>query len=96
LPSPRRPTASYLDTPGRCRIEDRGWRHRVVIEKDGAASTVIWNPWVEKAAALADLGNPVWRGMVCVEAGNIADDEVLLAQNSAHQITVAISVDTRE
>ena len=34
----------YLDTPGRCVIEDRGWRRRVVIEKDGAASTVVWNP----------------------------------------------------
>jgi len=53
----------YLDTPGQCVIEDRGWRRRVVIEKSGAASTVVWNPWAEKAAAVADLGDPVWRGM---------------------------------
>ena len=31
----------YLDTPGRCAIEDRGWRRRVVIEKVGAASSVV-------------------------------------------------------
>jgi glucose-6-phosphate 1-epimerase len=84
----------YLDTPGRCFIEDRGWQRRVVIEKD-AASTVVWNPWAEKAAAMADLGDPVWRGMVCVEAGNIADNEVRLTQNGAHQMSMAISVDTR-
>src|ERR1700737_3222398 len=42
----------YLDTPGRCVIEDRGWRRRrVVIEKVGADSSVVWNPWAEKAAA---------------------------------------------
>jgi glucose-6-phosphate 1-epimerase len=83
----------YLDTPGQCVIEDRGWRRRVVIEKDGAASTVVWNPWAEKAAALADLGDPLWRDMVCVEAGNIADNEVRLAQNGAHQMSMAISVE---
>jgi glucose-6-phosphate 1-epimerase len=84
----------YLDTPRRCVIEDRGWQRRVVIEKDGAASTVVWNPWAEKAAAMADLGDPMWRGMACVEAGNIADNEVLLAQNGEHQMRTVISVDT--
>ena len=82
----------YLDTPERCVIEDRGWRRRIVIEKDGSASTVVWNPWAEKGAAMADLGDPVWRGMVCVEAGNMADNEVQLAQNGAHQMSTTISV----
>ena len=52
----------------------------------------MWNPWAEKAAAMADLGDPAWRGMVCVEAGNIADDELRLAADSEHQMSVAISV----
>ena len=85
----------YLDTPRRCLIEDRGWWRSVVIEKDGAASTVVWNPWVEKAAVMADLGDPAWRGMLCVEAGNIADNEVLLAQDNEHQMSAVISVDSR-
>jgi glucose-6-phosphate 1-epimerase len=85
----------YLDTPAQCAIEDRGWRRRVVIEKDGAASAVVWNPWAEKAAAMADLGDPGWRGMVCVEAGNIAGNQVLLAQDGEHQMSTIISVDTR-
>jgi glucose-6-phosphate 1-epimerase len=83
----------YLDTPGRCAIEDRGWRRRVVIEKVGAASTVVWNPWSEKAAAMVDLGDPSWRGMVCVEAGNIADNEVRLAADDEYQMSTVISVD---
>ena len=83
----------YLDTPGRCAIEDRGWRRRVVIEKVGAASSVVWNPWAEKAAAMVDLGDPAWRGMVCVETGNIADNEVRLAADDEHQMSTVISVD---
>jgi glucose-6-phosphate 1-epimerase len=83
----------YLDTPGRCAIEDRGWRRRVVIEKVGAASSVVWNPWGEKAAAMVDLGDPAWRGMVCVETGNIADNEVRLAADDERQMSTAISLD---
>jgi D-hexose-6-phosphate mutarotase len=34
---------------------------------------VVWNPWVEKASAMADLGDTAWRGMVCVETGNVVE-----------------------
>ena len=82
----------YLDTPRQCVIEDRGWRRRIGIEKDGAASSVVWNPWAEKAAAMVDLGDPAWRVMVCVESGNIADNELRLAADAEHQMSAAISV----
>jgi D-hexose-6-phosphate mutarotase len=83
----------YLDTLARCAIEDRGWGRRVVIEKNGAASTVVWNPWVYKGAGMADLDDPARSGMVCVETGNVADDEVRLAAGGEHQMSTAISVD---
>src|SRR6201981_3803233 len=79
----------YLDTPGRCAIEDRGWRRRIDIEKNAAASTVVWNPWAEKAAAMVDLGDPARRGMVCVETGNVADNEVRLRADAEHRLTTA-------
>jgi D-hexose-6-phosphate mutarotase len=83
----------YLDTPARCAIEDRRWCRRVLIEKHGAASTWYGTPWAEKGAAMADLGDPIWRGMVCVETGNVADNEVRLAAGGEHQMSTAISVD---
>jgi glucose-6-phosphate 1-epimerase len=86
----------YLDTPGQCVIEDRGWRRRIVIDKDGAASSVVWNPWAEKAAAMGDLGDPAWRSMVCVETGNIADNEVRLATDAEHKMSIGISLDTAQ
>jgi D-hexose-6-phosphate mutarotase len=42
---------------------------------------------------MADLGDPAWRGMVCLEAGNIADNAVRLAAGAEHQISTAISND---
>jgi glucose-6-phosphate 1-epimerase len=82
----------YLDTPARLDIGDPGWNRRVSIAKDGAASAIVWNPWEEKSAAMADLGPDVWRGFICVECGNVADNAVLLDADSEHVMTVEISV----
>jgi D-hexose-6-phosphate mutarotase len=68
---------------------------RLGRDQDGAASSVVWNPWAEKAAAMVDLGDHAWRGMVCVEAGNIADNEVRLAADGEHLMSTAIAVDAR-
>jgi glucose-6-phosphate 1-epimerase len=53
----------------------------------------VWNPWAEKAAAMVDLGDPAWHGMVCVETGNVADNEVRLAAGGEHQMSTTISVE---
>ncbi|HVC56995.1 MAG TPA: D-hexose-6-phosphate mutarotase [Stellaceae bacterium] len=82
----------YLNTPSRCAIEDHGWRRRIVIEKEGAASTVLWNPWAEKAAAMSDLGEAAWRNMICVETGNVADNQVELAAGDEHRMATRISL----
>jgi D-hexose-6-phosphate mutarotase len=82
----------YLNTAPKCTIDDSGRRHRITIAKDGAASTVVWNPWAERGAAMADLGSPCWREMVCVETGNIADNAVRIAANAEHEMTTTISV----
>jgi hypothetical protein len=49
---------------------------------------------LSRKAAMADLGDPLWRGMARVEAGDIADNGVLLAQDGEHQMSTTISVDT--
>ena len=83
----------YLSTPRQAAIEDPEWRRRIVIEKDGAASSILWNPWTEKAAAMKDLGADAWAGMICVETGNAADNQVRLASGGEHRMTTRISVD---
>ena len=41
---------------------------------------------------MRDLGDPAWRGMICVENGNAADNEVRLAADSEHRMSAQISV----
>lgn len=83
----------YLDVPDRLTIADPGWNRRIVIEKHGAASTIVWNPWPEKAAAMGDLGADNWQGFVCVETGNVADNRIELAAGATHEMTTRIRLD---
>lgn len=38
------------------------------IQSQGFPDVVVWNPWVERCAALADMPADGWRHMLCVEA----------------------------
>ena len=40
-------------------------------------SCVVWNPYIEKAAGLADFDNEEYHDMLCVEPGILGNDVVL-------------------
>ncbi|MHB8796776.1 MAG: D-hexose-6-phosphate mutarotase [Candidatus Nanopelagicales bacterium] len=73
-------------------VVDPTLQRTIGICKSGSASTIVWNPWSEKAAALADLGDDEWRSMVCVESGNVRAAAVTLAPGERHALEVRISV----
>lgn len=85
----------YLDTAASCTIDDPGWNRRIHVSKTGSRSTVVWNPWTEKARALADLGEDAWPGFLCVETCNAADDVVTLAPGASHTLGAEIQVEPR-
>lgn len=82
----------YLDTPDRLVLTDPAWQRQIAVTKQGAGSAIVWNPWREKAQAMADLGDPAWRGMICLEVGNVADNAVRLAGGATHTMSVEIDV----
>lgn len=81
----------FLGTSAACTVEDPGAGRRLTIVKSGSRSTIVWNPWAEKAATMADLGPEAWRGMLCVEAGNVADDVQRLAPGERHELRATIT-----
>jgi D-hexose-6-phosphate mutarotase len=82
----------YIHTPRTCDIVDPGMKRRIVIEKQGSQSTVVWNPWIEKAAAMPDYGDDEYPEMVCVETANCGPNTINLAPNQTHAITTHIRV----
>jgi glucose-6-phosphate 1-epimerase len=45
---------------------------RFRIVRDNLDDAVVWNPWVDKSAGMADFEpKDGWKNMVCVEAGSV-------------------------
>jgi glucose-6-phosphate 1-epimerase len=85
----------HLNTQGAVTIADTGWERRIVIEKRGSDSTVVWNPWIDKASRLADFGNDEWPHMVCVEPANAAGNAVTVAPGATHSMGMAVSLESQ-
>ena len=84
----------YVNTEADCLIEDRGLKRRIRIAKHGSRYTVVWNPWVEKSARMGDFSSKTgYRGMVCVESANAAEDVVNVAPGAAHSLCVVYSTE---
>jgi glucose-6-phosphate 1-epimerase len=83
----------YLNTQATCLIHDPGMQRRITIAKRGSASTVVWNPWVQKARAMTDFGDDEWPGMLCIETANVGDSAVTLRPDDRHTMTAEISVE---
>jgi glucose-6-phosphate 1-epimerase len=81
----------YPRALGTVTIEDPGWQRRIAVHKSGSATTVVWNPWVAKARAMADFGDEEWPDMVCVESANVGDDALTLAPGGSHVLTATIA-----
>ena len=83
----------YLDTATRVHVDDPGLHRRITVSKDGSRSTVVWNPWIDKARAMSDFGDDEWREMVCVETANVGDARVRLSPGGVHTMTAVVIVE---
>jgi glucose-6-phosphate 1-epimerase len=90
----RQPTDSaYLNTAKTVELVDPDLRRRIRTAKHNSLTTVVWNPWKEGAAALADLADTEWQQMACVEASNIMDYAITLASGKQHTMTATLSLE---
>lgn len=65
----------------------------LLIEKSGSPSTVVWNPWVDKAAALGDLPDEDYRKFCCIEAAIANDKAVIVMPGPSHQLRTRIIIE---
>jgi len=58
-------------------LVDKEKDHSRKLYREGFPDVVVWNPWVEKARGLADLGEENYPNFICVEVGLIGTPTVL-------------------
>lgn len=82
----------FVNTAHTCVLHDPGMNRRISVAKTESATTVVWNPWIAKAAGMADFGDDEWPGMLCIETANTGENSVLLPEGQTHEMTATISV----
>ena len=82
----------YNNTTGDVVLTDPGRKRQITVAKDGGSSTVIWNPWVAKAASMKDFGDDEWTDMCCIESAAVGADAWLLVPGATQTLQTEISI----
>ncbi len=82
----------FENTRTTCALHDPSGGRHITVEKSGSATTVVWNPWIEKAAAMRDFGDDEWPRMACIETANAGANALTLAPGAKHSMRAVISV----
>uniref|UniRef100_A0A3Q7F2B7 glucose-6-phosphate 1-epimerase n=1 Tax=Solanum lycopersicum TaxID=4081 RepID=A0A3Q7F2B7_SOLLC len=67
----------YLSTPTKTAIIDHEKKRTYVLQKEGMADAVVWNPWDKKAKSLPDLGDQDYKKMLCVDSAAVETPIIL-------------------
>jgi len=82
----------YLNTEHTLELTDPVLRRKISVAKQNSRTTVVWNPWPEKARELKDLGEDQWKTMLCIEASNVGDFAVELKSGEQHTLRAETTV----
>ena len=84
----------YHGAAPRIEVCDRAAKRKVILESSGSCSTVVWNPWVTKAARMADFGGEEYQQMCCVETANIGKERMRIASGDRAEIAFELGTET--
>jgi glucose-6-phosphate 1-epimerase len=82
----------YLNTSDAIELEDPVLPRRTLVTKENSRTTVVWNPWVQKAHSMSDLAADEWMQMICIETSNVSDFAVDLAPGQQHKMKALVRV----
>jgi len=74
----------YLNTDMPVNLDDPVYKRRITVDKSNSKTTVVWNPWSELCAKLADMEPTGWLTMTCIETANVAENAITLEPGAHH------------
>lgn len=89
-------TDRIYDHEGPVSVKDPALKRTLGITKRGSARTVIWNPFVSKAAKINDFGDDEWQEMLCVEAANLGARAITLQPGRSHTMHQRVAIDRNQ
>lgn len=76
-------------------LHDPAQHRTLTVHKDASATTVVWNPWIEKSARLPDLPDDAWQHFLCIEAANASPPEpqpLQIAPGARHTLRTRLTL----
>ena len=67
-------------------IDDTFFNRQIIITSTTNKTAVVWNPWTQASATIPDLTNDDYQHFICVEAGNVATDNVEIQPGSQYSL----------
>ncbi len=83
-------TDRVYDRSGPVVVEDRAALLHHELRPSGATQTVVWNPWADRAAAMADLGDDEWLRFLCVETAATGDRALTVPSGATATVSCAL------
>jgi len=83
----------YLNTSAQLRIQDAALSRSIVIDSEDSHSAIVWNPWIETAKKMGNLGENGYLNMLCVETANAADNTLSLAAGETHSMSCTYHIE---
>ncbi|MEL6930257.1 MAG: D-hexose-6-phosphate mutarotase [Cyanobacteria bacterium J06600_6] len=83
----------YLDVPSKLTVVDESLKRQIVVTAANSKTAIVWNPWADIAANMADLGDLDYQNFVCVETANAANEVITVAAGEQYQMSAQYSVE---
>lgn len=81
----------YQGVPDTIKIRTHARRGFVQLQTASADSAIVWNPWIEKAAAMSQMQDDEWEEFICVESANCKGFAVGLQPGQEHTLELALT-----
>jgi len=83
----------YTGVSGELVIDDESLARKIRILSRGCSTAVVWNPWIEGAASMADLGDEDYRKMLCVETANAGPETIEIDAGGKYRLEAEYTIE---
>ncbi|MEL6939201.1 MAG: D-hexose-6-phosphate mutarotase [Cyanobacteria bacterium J06598_1] len=83
----------YMDVQPELIVEDGDLGRRIKITSTGSKTAIVWNPWAEISAKMADLEDADYQRFICVETANAGGDVVKVAAGADYQLKAVYTIE---
>jgi len=81
----------YQGVPETIQIQSHPRRGFMELKTAGADSAIVWNPWIDKAAAMSQMQDDEWEEFICVESANCKAFAVGLQAGQEHTLELHLT-----